>query len=291
MLRLFVVFSTTGIIIINPVYIYDDELCLIDFFRQHFWVCVNKNMIQMMFSGGVVMGHYADYFRETLHMYETYRPDVEGFFQDHYITRLHYEPRQLFSEQFRGVGQSVVYVQDGMFKMYAGATDGKEVFTGFLPRYSTLTSMRSTGHALGKYMLANSDATVLVAARDDFLDFLQTSKEANWAILNEPYHRRNANDLPHYETLNLSARDKVYIYILYLCIRFDTATQGKGNELAMAFPPALKDVANYSGVHPNSVSRYYNELRKKDLIEFSHKKLTIFDVKALDNEIAGLQKD
>jgi CRP-like cAMP-binding protein len=237
------------------------------------------------------MGHYADFFRETLHMYEIYRPDVAAFFQGHYITRLHYEPRQMFSDLFKGGGQSVVYVQDGMFKLYAGATDGKEVFTGFLPRYSTLTSMRSTGHALGKYMRANSDTTVYVAARDDFLDFLQTSKEANWALLNEPYHRRNANDLPHYETLNLSAREKVYIYILYLCIRFDTATRGQGNALTMAWPPALKDVANYSGVHPNSVSRYYNELRKRDLIEFSHKKLAIFDVDALDDLIASLQTD
>lgn len=232
------------------------------------------------------MGHYTNLFRNALHAHVLYDPKIEQFFMENYITRLTYQPKELFSNKFQGGAQAISYFQKGMFKLYGLSSDGQEIFSGFIPRYSTLITLQN-GSKIGKYLCANDDAIVYIAARDDYLNFITTNKELTWKQLNEPYYRRNANALPLYETMNLSSREKVYIYILYLGIRFGDT--GKNSRLVMVHPPTLKDVANYNGVHPNSVSRYYNELRNQDLIEFSHKKLVIFDADALDKVIVSLK--
>lgn len=235
------------------------------------------------------MGQYIDLFRSTINSFCLYNEEIEKFFLNNYINRIYYHSKEQFIDSYHASQNTIAYVNSGLFKMYATAMNGQEIFTGYLPCYSTMITLK-TGGSLGKYMRSCGESTVYVADRSDYLRLLTSSEELTWHQLNEPYYRRNLNSLPLYESLNLSAREQTYIYILYLGLRLGTADELHPEMLTAAYPPALKEVANYCGIHPNNISRYYNELRNKGIISFSPKKLIIFDINQLEQEIEELKK-
>lgn len=159
-----------------------------------------------------------------------------------------------------------------------------------MPRYSTLSTF-ATGELFGKYMKANVDDTVVyVAPRADYLHFLSSDEALIWHQLNEAPYRRNLNDIPRYETLALPSRVQVFTYVLFVCERFGRPIDGNENRIAMNYPPAMRDVANFNGIHPNNVSKFYSELESAGFITHSRSRLVINDVAALKRHIADLSE-
>jgi CRP-like cAMP-binding protein len=235
------------------------------------------------------MGHYIDLFESTIASFTLYNRDVERFFLDHYIRRMTYHARDPFFDPNQASVNTIAYVEKGLFKMYTNATNGQEIFTGYLPPHSTMMTLQSGG-SLGKFMHACGESTVYIADRMDYLRFLNSSPDLTWHQLNEAYYRRNLNSLPRYESLNMTARQKTWLYILYIGLRLGSADPAHPLMRTAACPPALKEVASYFGIHPNNVSRYYNELRNSDIIDFSPKKLVIYDISRLEAALEAPDK-
>ncbi len=202
-----------------------------------------------------------DTFINARDSYDLYNADIEAFFQKNFVYHdvLHRKDHFASLKSF-GRG-SIVYLHRGRLKNYVTNPAGQEVFLGFIPQYSTLSTMKS-GYELGKSMVANTDCSIYVTTNDAYLEFLQSSPELIQHQLLEPYYRRNLNDFPKIETMFYPAQVKVYEYILFLVTLF-----GKEN-----------------------ASRYLSELEEADLVSHSSKFLTVHDVIALSNEIESLKQ-
>jgi hypothetical protein len=227
-----------------------------------------------------------DHFNEVFRDFSLYNEKLEHFFLDHYVYRHVYRRGERFDTPGQNIGRSTVsYIHRGYFKIFFTTSTGSEVFNGYMPRYSTLPTF-TTGELYGKYMKANvDDAVVYVAPRSDYLKALAGDEALLWHQLNEPIYRRNLNDMPRYETLSKSSRVQVFTYVLFVCERFGKPVEGDPNRIAMKYPPAMLDVANFNGIHPNNVSKFYSELEKAGLITHSRSRLVIEDAARLRDYI------
>ena len=183
---------------------------------------------------------------------------------------------------------AMVYLHRGRLKNYTTNPAGQEVFLGFMPQYSTISTMRS-GYSLGKSMVASTDCSIYVATNDSYLKFLQSSPDLIQHQLLEPYYRRNLNDFPKIETMFYPSQVKVYEYVLFLVVIFGKPSPENGHRLTMDFPPSVKDIANYLGIHRSNVSRYLTELEKCDLVEHSTKSLTVNNAAKLSQIVENLK--
>ena len=222
--------------------------------------------------------------------YDLYNADIEAFFQQNFIYHdvIHRKDRFASLNSF-GKG-AVVYLHRGRFKQYITNPAGQEVFLGFLPQYSTLATMKS-GYELGKSMIANTDCSIYVATDESYFHFLQSSPKLIEHQLFEPYYRRNLNDFPKTETMFYPAQIKVYEYVLYLAALFGKRDVQQSKSLTMDFPPSVKDIANYLGIHRSNASRYLSELEELNLMEHSTKFLIVHDIFALSSKIESLKQD
>lgn len=155
--------------------------------------------------------------------YVLYHPEIEAFFLENYLYRQDLECGTIYSRSSYGKNwgkDSVLYIHQGYFKIYLTNSAGNESFTGFMPQYSVLYSARTGAPHMGKYMVANASVTIYVTTQKDYLAFLQSSPELISHQLEEPYYRRNINDVPRYIGMNASSRYKVWEFILYVALRF-----------------------------------------------------------------------
>lgn len=231
------------------------------------------------------------HFNEVFHDFSLYNEKLEHFFLNHYIYRHVYRRGERFDTPGQNIGKAAVcYIHRGYFKMFFTTSTGSEVFNGYMPQFSTLSTF-TTGELYGKYMKANvDDAVVYVVPRSAYLKLLASDESLLWHQLNEPIYRRNLNDIPRYETLSKSSRVQVFTYVLFVCECFGKPVEGNPNRIAMNHPPAMLDIANFNGIHPNNVSKFYSELEKAGLITHSRSRLVVEDVAGLRDYISLLSE-
>ena len=99
-------------------------------------------------------------------------------------------------------------------------------------------------------------------------------------VMQEPYYRRNLNELPYYETMNRSTAFKVFYYIYYLAIRFGVSEAGGG--VTIYYPPMNKDIASFYGISSNNVSSVMAKLKKDGTLKKEKDKLIVTDLKKLE---------
>lgn len=228
-------------------------------------------------------------FSAAKNSFELYDAEIEAFFLENYIYHdvIHRKDRFASLNSF-GKG-AIVYLHRGRFKQYITNPAGQEVFLGFLPQHSTLATMKS-GYELGKSMIANTDCSIYVATNDSYFKFLQSSPRLIEHQLFEPYYRRNLNDFAKIETMFYPAQVKVYEYVSYLALLFGKHDPTDCRVMLVDYPPTVKDMANYLGIHRSNASRYLSELEALGLVEHSSKLLKVNDIVALDGKVEELKR-
>lgn len=220
--------------------------------------------------------------------YELYNAEIESFFRENFVYRSTLHRKERFATLNSFGRDTVVYLHRGRLKNYIANPAGQEVFLGFMPQHSTISTMRG-GYDLGKGMTASTDCSIYIATNDSYLQFLQSSPALIEHQLLEPYYRRNLNDFPKIETMFYPTQVKVYEYVLYLVTLFGKPDPQDAGSLTMMFPPSIKDIASYLGIHRSNASRYLSQLEKESFVEHSPKQLTVHNAAALSNEIEALK--
>lgn len=147
-----------------------------------------------------------------------------------------------------------------------------------------------SGYELGKSMIASTDCSIYVATNDSYFKFLQSSPRLIEHQLFEPYYRRNLNDFAKIETMFYPAQVKVYEYVSYLALLFGKHDPTDCRVMLVDYPPTVKDMANYLGIHRSNASRYLSELEALDLVEHSSKLLKVNDIVVLDGKVEELKR-
>ena len=221
--------------------------------------------------------------------FELYDAEIEEFFQQNYIYHGVLHRRDRFASISSFGRKAVIYIHRGRIKNYITNPNGQEVFLGFLPQYSTITTLRS-GNDLGKSMVANTDCSFYVSTSDSYFKFLASSPKLIEHQILEPYYRRNLNDLPKNETMFYPAQIKVYEYVLYLAILFSTPKPEGDPSTTVNFPPSVKDTASYLGIHRSNASRFFSELEEQGFIDHSTKSIRVHNIFELSKKIEQLKQ-
>lgn len=216
-----------------------------------------------------------------------YCKEIDAFFRDNAAFIRTFAHNESFEPHWGRAGaSSVSYVAQGSFKLYRHAGMGRELFIGFLPRYSTLFFNGSGGMSLGKYFSANGSATVYSTSDRLYLKFLQSaSPDLLRRQISEGYLRRNLNDFALYVTTGAGSLDKVIVFLLTAALSYGHAAEDAPERLVLDWPPTNKDIAAYFSIHPNTVSRCMRQLEEDGLIIRNRQRLTIPNEEALEKAL------
>lgn len=211
-----------------------------------------------------------------INSFQIYNAEFEKFFLENNIVSKKYA----IHEKIDKTGDNIIkYIHKGNVKIYYTNYNGDEIFAGYLPRHS-IYFHTSVLPFLDKYSVANEETEIFYCLKQDFLKFISEKADRMQHVMQEPYYRRNLNELPYYETMNRSTTFKVSYYIYYLAIRFGVSEAGGG--VTIYYPPMNKDIASFYGISSNNVSSVMAKLKKDGTLKKEKDKLIVTDLKKLE---------
>lgn len=226
---------------------------------------------------------------KMLDSYCLYNRQIDEFFHDASVFRYNLNRGEDFIGTVRLEKGIVAYVSRGLFKLFVLSEKGDSSFTGFIPRYSTITAT-SDENAFGKQCIANIDSEVLIAPLNSYVDFIRSSAELTLHQIHEPFYRRNINDIPRNFFLHYHVRVRVSGYILTTVLCFGARSVVDERRWSLRYPPNYKEIASYIGANANNVSSCLTELERAGLIERTPRELIIPDV-ALFHDILNQMRE
>ncbi len=171
----------------------------------------------------------------------------------------------------------------GTVKMYAVSSNGEELVLNTFKPVSFFPVAFALNSALSNYYFETIDSTeVYKAPPQDFLKFLQSEPDVALNLLSRIYKGLDGLFLRMEYSMAGSASKRLITEILISAKRF-----GKKNKKDIIINLKLteKDLAAFSGITRETVSRELQKLEKKDLLTYKKGVITIKDLKLLEAEL------
>lgn len=181
----------------------------------------------------------------------------------------------------------IFYIASGNIKQYAISSDGNEqILTIFKPHafFPMVWAINNTPNTY--FFEAMSDVRVHIAPKDAVLSFIEKNNDILYDLLSRLY-RGMTGMLQRVEyLLGASAYHKVIFTILHTASRFGKEAN---NSSSIILRTTHKEIAGFSGLTKETISRESKKLQRKGLIENKNNYILIVNKQKLVNELH--QKD
>lgn len=177
----------------------------------------------------------------------------------------------------------ILYLVKGMVKQYAVSSNGTEhILTIYKPSsfFPIIWAINNTKNT--HYFEAMEDVVVWIAPKEAVISFLQTEHDVLYDLLKR-FSTGMSGMLTRIEYLQgASAYKKVIFTILQTASRFGKKTI---NTSGVLLRTTHKEIAGFSGLTKETISRESTKLQAKGLIENHNHSIFIKDVKKLEEEL------
>lgn len=196
-----------------------------------------------------------------------------NFSQGALLISSHEKPKRIF------------FLEKGIVRQYAVSKDGNEMTLNLYKPGAFFPMAYAFNSTANRYNFeATGEATVRIAPVEAVITFLKTEPDVLLDLTKRVFLGLDGL-LSHVEQLmSGNAQARLIMALIVLAKRFGVAREG-----SVTLPQKLthQDVASLVGLSRETVSRELMHLKQRKLLDYANNTITIFDVKKLEQHLAG----
>ena len=211
-------------------------------------------------------------------MNETIKQKLEEFFSQ--FKHLTYKKGEILIRA-DDEPQGIFYLKSGTVRQYSISKDGEEqTLTLYKPisYFPMMWAINNTPNAY--YFEALTDVEVYRAPRDAVLEFIKKEPDVLYDLTSRIYSGMHGLLSRMEYLLFSSAYNKILFTLINNATRFGVCENGE-----IRLHMTHKDIAAFSGLTKETISREIKKLEEKGLVKNQNQLLIIKDVKILENEL------